>query len=107
MIEEKDFEPILDPFKYWFDAYRDLSSCRQNGMGVGPIPFTAITEYFSIMPIGDSFLDFHYIIRRLDDTFLRLHYEDQKKEMDAAKAKAGGGKGVKANQGNPSKGKRR
>jgi len=49
----------------------ELSTARQSGMGIGPIPFTAIVEYFKIYELED-FDEFAYIIRRLDNVFMDL-----------------------------------
>lgn len=73
-------EPDIAPFVFWLDAFRELSSCRVNGMGLGPIPFTSIIEYARIFKV-DDFEEFLYIIRRMDDAVL---------EIEAAKAKGKG-----------------
>ena len=39
-------QPAIYPGNEWFfDAYMALDSCRNVGMGVGPIPWTAAREY--------------------------------------------------------------
>lgn len=38
-------------------------------MAVGPIPFTAIVDYFNIYGLSD-FDDFSYVIRRMDKVYL-------------------------------------
>lgn len=39
-------------------------------MGVSPIPFTAILDYFKVYPIGDDFEEFLYLIRAMDDALI-------------------------------------
>lgn len=89
VTDVEDMEPDISYFQYYFDAYRELGSCRQIGMGIGAIPFTAIVEYFTIFPIGESFEDFHWLMRKLDDTFLKLYYDKQKKESGEGKKNSG------------------
>lgn len=48
------------------------------GMGIGPIPFTAIAEYSRIYELSD-FDEFAYIIRRMDIVFLELNATDPEK----------------------------
>lgn len=42
------------------------------GMALGPIPFTAIVEYFKIYGLSD-FDEFSYVIRRMDRAYLDLN----------------------------------
>ncbi len=41
-------------------------------MGIGPIPFTAIVEYFTIYDLED-FEEFSYVIRHMDNIYLQLN----------------------------------
>lgn len=63
-------EPQVDNFEFYINAFSELSSCRQIGMGLGPIPFTAIAEYARIYKV-DDISDFIYIIRVMDNAFLK------------------------------------
>ena len=76
-IKPEDQEPDVGPFRAYLDAFSDLSSCRSSGMSLGPIPFTAIVEYFKIYPTGE-FEEFHYIIRKMDDVVLKIYSEKNK-----------------------------
>lgn len=67
-------------------------------MSVGPIPFTAIVEYFRIYELSD-FEEFNYVIRGMDKVYLELDQERNNKESK------GGKKGnVNSNKKNPNKG---
>lgn len=70
---------------------------------MGPIPFTAIVEYFRVFNVQDDFDDFHYLIRRMDNALLKAE-SDKEKAKSVAKESNGAGKTVK---GNSNKGGRR
>lgn len=53
-------------------------------MSIGPIPFTAIVEYFKLFGVGD-FEEFLYFIRVMDNTFLNLEYDRDKKKSKEIK----------------------
>lgn len=80
MLGDSDMEPPVENFKFYIEAFRELSSCRVNTMAVGPIPFTAIVEYYKVFGIED-FEDFHYYIRLMDDKFVRLDAEKTATKM--------------------------
>lgn len=58
-------------------------------MGVGPIPFTAIAEYFTIYGIDGDFHEFASIIRRMDNVFLELNAQEMKASSKKGDAKSG------------------
>ena len=87
-MKEEDLEPDVGPFGFYVSAFWELSSCRINGMGAGPIPFTAIVDYSKIFDVGD-FEDFLYLMRSMDRKFLDLESDRVKKDQNKAKAKAG------------------
>lgn len=70
-VKEEDAEPHLGPLDFYLDAFSELQTCRPVGMGLQPIPFTAIAEYSRIYDIDDV-EDFAYLMRLMDRTFLRL-----------------------------------
>ncbi len=74
---EEDLETDISGFDFYFSAFRDLSSCRQSGMALTQIPFTAIIEYAKIYDVGD-FDDFKELIQRMDLTFLEINEEKSK-----------------------------
>jgi len=63
---------------FFWSAFHALSSCRNFGMSVGPIPWTAIAEYAGFHNVFD-FEEFEEIIRRMDSYYLDLIFSDQEK----------------------------
>ena len=61
----EDLEPDVEPFSFYIDAFKELSTCRTSGMGIMPIPFTAIVEYAKIYNVSDID-EFVYLIRKMD-----------------------------------------
>lgn len=55
----------------YYEGFLDLTSCRQMGMAIGPIPLLAILEYCVIKDItGQQQADFVWLIQRLDAKYL-------------------------------------
>lgn len=69
MISEE--EPDLEGLHFYIDAFEELSTCRQMGVGPVPIPFTAIQQYCTIYDIEDRD-EFTYLIRAMDNALLKL-----------------------------------
>lgn len=94
-VREEDIEPDLGPFSFYLDAFGVLGTCRQIGMGAGPIPFTAILEYSNLYDVGD-FESFFTVIKMMDEKFLQIQAE----KLDKKKSKDGNnGNANKTNQG--------
>jgi hypothetical protein len=83
-VDEDDKEPELHGLSFYTDAFRELSSCRQFGMGEGPIPFIAIAEYSRLYEVGD-FEEFHHVIRVMDNRYLKLR--ESKTDTSTSKGK--------------------
>jgi hypothetical protein len=67
-----DLEPHL---QFEWQAFRDLSTDRQAGFGVGPIPWTSIDQYAARHGVeGDEFERFCHLVRAMDDAY-RAHIE--------------------------------
>lgn len=77
MLRPDDIAPNIEPFRFYLDAFRELSSCRAGGFGVTPIPFLAIVEYAKIYEVED-FHEFLDIIRLMDSELIRLESQKQK-----------------------------
>lgn len=84
ILKPEDGEPDIEPFRIYVDAFHELSSCRVNAMSIGPIPFTAIVEYFKVFNMED-FEEFHYYIRVMDNKLLSLESEKNKKKASEKK----------------------
>lgn len=55
----------------YYEAFTELSTCRDHGMGVGPIPWTAVDRYAERNGFeGDGFDYLLRMVRALDDAFL-------------------------------------
>lgn len=62
-------------------AFWDLSTCRQMGMGLGPIPWISIQEYCIMLQCSEDFTkDLHYHIRRIDQAYLNWASESNKEK---------------------------
>jgi len=80
-IKSEDTEPTVEGFEFYIEAFWELSSSRPVAMEIGPIPFTAIADYFKIYEIEQDFDEFSYIIRLMDSTFRELNSESRRTEM--------------------------
>lgn len=96
-------EPNLGPFSFYVEAFKEIGTCRSGSFTMGPIPFTAIVEYFKVFNVQDDFEDFHYLIRRMDNALLKAE-SDKERAKSSVKEANGTGKTAK---GNSNKGGRR
>ena len=80
-------EPNVGHFSFYIDAFYELNSCRNYGMGLGPIPFTAIVEYARIFEVED-FDEFLYIIRVMDNQFIKSQNGRKQEDSNRNKNKA-------------------
>jgi hypothetical protein len=73
-------EPELMPgLGMFLQAFWDLSTCRQMGMGLGPIPWLSIQEYCILLGGDEDFnREFHYHIRQIDNAYLNWVNESNK-----------------------------
>lgn len=81
---------ILPGLEMYYEAFSELSTCRSNGMAMGPIPWTAIDQY--ALRHGFEADGFEYLVRMvraLDDAFLAY---SQKKAKEEAAQNAGPGR---------------
>jgi len=69
-----DQPEIMPGSQFYWDAFGDLGSDRQFGMGIGPIPYSAIRRYADSWDIvsRDEFAFFYGIIRSLDAEYMKL-----------------------------------
>jgi hypothetical protein len=67
----KNQPELLPGLELYLNAFHDLSSCRQVGMGVGFIPFTAVLEYARWHGFDKAHSeDLHYHISCLDSAYV-------------------------------------
>ena len=86
-MREKDIPPWIKDapeldigLDYYYEIFWDLSTERQIGMGLGPIPHSAIEAYavnhnFNAEEAHDLF----YLIKRMDVAFLQYSIEKNSK----------------------------
>lgn len=77
---------LLDGLEPYYEAFAELSTCRDVALGTGPIPWTAIDQY--AMRYGYEGEEFEYLerlVRALDDAFLK--YQADKKDKPGGKPK--------------------
>lgn len=79
-----DLAPNVEPFGFYIESFRELSTCRSQGFGMGPIPFTAIIDYSKIYNVED-FDEFLYFIRLMDSKVIELETKKMRKEDGSRK----------------------
>jgi hypothetical protein len=80
--------------RFYLDAFWTLSTDRTYGMGIGPIPWSAVDRYAQRLGIADDeveYTDFVQILQLLDIAFLKQMNKDSK-TPDKPKPKSKGGK---------------
>jgi hypothetical protein len=67
--------------EWTYSAFGKLTTCRQIGMGIGPIPWTAINEFCVKHQLNsDDQDDFEYLIEQMDDAYVQ--HMNKKAERD-------------------------
>ena len=75
---QEDLMPIpLGPFAFYLNCFNELSSCRQIGFSLGPIPITAIWSYADRYELSEDFCN---LMRRMDVLYLDSMDKKSKKE---------------------------
>jgi hypothetical protein len=70
----RDRPSLLPGLEIYYNAFMDLSTCRNNGMGVGPIPITAIYEYCDRQGFDEDICEALFDhVRAMDSEFIRHH----------------------------------
>lgn len=68
----KDPPELLPGLELYLQAFYQLSTCRQVGMGLGPIGWQFTQEWGMLnLSSEDSIKDLHYFIRILDSEFIK------------------------------------
>lgn len=69
----------------YLTAFWELSSCRNFGMGIGPIPWDVMVLYGERKGLDAGMLDvFVYVLRALDEVYLKDLNERQKQDSQEA-----------------------
>lgn len=79
---------VLAGLELYYEAFLELSTDREIGMGIGPIPWSSIDRYAlrAGLVSDDDYADFKDLVRAMDGAFMR--YEQQRTK--AAKPGDGG-----------------
>jgi hypothetical protein len=80
-------EPELLPgLEIYYSAFWDLFSDRQLGMGVGPIPYSAMRAYCLDWEMDDEQAsDLKRLVRKMDHVFLEWQEKQSKKSKKVGK----------------------
>lgn len=78
MLREDDFEPPVEEFQWYIDAFRELNTTR-SATTLRPIPFTAIADYCKLFNIEDID-EFFFIIRCMDFSYIKASDKTTKPE---------------------------
>lgn len=72
---------LSDHLQFEWGAFRDLTTDRQTGLGVGPIPWSSFDRYARRHGIvdPDEFDRFCHLMRVMDDAY-RVNMEERKSE---------------------------
>lgn len=82
MLKPEDTAPNVEPFAFYIEAFRELSTCRPSSMGgLYPIPFVSIVEYSKIYDV-DDFFEFLDVIRQMDSELMLLENKETKKNTN-------------------------
>lgn len=67
----------------YMTAFHRLSTCRQVGMGLGPIPWNSIGEYATMQELDQEHTEaLYYFIERMDAAFLDWSSKQSKSSGD-------------------------
>lgn len=74
---------ISEEALFYITAFWELSSCRDFGYSIGPIPWTAIISYAREVGLDSSMRPvFSAVIRELDEAYLRWQRDEAKKTTE-------------------------
>ena len=71
---------------FYLRAFENLSSERQFGDALGPIPWSKIVLYGDRKHLDDAMVDvFVYVIRELDTAYLKWQRDQQERRINQAR----------------------
>ena len=74
---------------FYLNAFNNLSTCRQIGMGLGPIPWDKIRDYALHVKLSPPIMDmFIQIIRYMDNAYLKEQSKKINLQSQKGKSKA-------------------
>lgn len=67
----KDAPTLFVGLEFYYTAFTELSTCREMGMAMGPIPWTEVQAYADTYELSeDESEDLHVLIAMMDEVFL-------------------------------------
>lgn len=73
------------------EAFWELTTCRQIGMGLGPIPWDVMVSYAQFHQLEDDVARaFVQVIRQMDSVYLAWQAEEQERERTPQEKPDGG-----------------
>lgn len=83
--------PDMAAAAFYMRAWRDLSTCRDLGMGIGRIPWSAVHAYAAHLGLdAANERVFNEVIVAMDAVYLRYESEQQKRRAEHRKQPQGG-----------------
>ena len=76
--------PDMAGLEWIWQAWNDLNSCREIGMDVGPIPWTAVDRYAIRYGLGADEHDLLWHSVKVLDSVYRDHQETERKKQKHA-----------------------
>jgi hypothetical protein len=71
---------ITEEDEFFFKAFWQLTTCRNVGMGEGPIPWSAIVQWAEINSLDeDTFQEVQEVIPALDRIYMKYRADEAKK----------------------------
>lgn len=73
---------------FYLRAFWELSSERQFGHAIGPIPWSKIIFYGERRNLDDAMMDvFEHVLRELDETYLKWQRDQQARRIEQTRPK--------------------
>ncbi len=71
---------VYDDLTWVTEAFCSITSSRQVGFGLGPIPLSEIKTYVELFPIPEDLETFVRLLRTMDNEYLAIMAEKQKRD---------------------------
>jgi hypothetical protein len=73
---------------FYLRAFWELSSERQFGHAIGPIPWSKIIFYGERRNLDDAMMEvFEFIVRELDEAYLKWQRDEQQRRTEQTRSK--------------------
>ena len=73
---------------FYIRAFWELSSERQFGHAIGPIPWSKIVSYGERRKLDDAMMDvFETVVRELDESYLKWQRDRQQRQIEQTRPK--------------------